>query len=134
MMYDFLKDKGSFMWRIGDMPLLPTKMTLAAISCYFGCVFSYPFAVTIREMVDFWPKERDGRCTWNNNYRKAAVWMWYHEFMNTFYPGFFNNYFWKAFPQLFLTVMIADKFGIFNYQTIDNQIGAGSNSWEDSFA
>jgi hypothetical protein len=38
-------------------------------------VFSYPWAVTIREMVELWPKEKGGVCTWDNNYRKAAVWV-----------------------------------------------------------
>lgn len=35
---------------------------------------AYPFYFT-REMVDLWPKERGGHCTWNNSYRKCAKWM-----------------------------------------------------------
>lgn len=45
------------------------------LSVYFGCVFSYPWAVVIREMVEFWPKDKGGVCTWDGNYRKAAVWV-----------------------------------------------------------
>ena len=68
---------------------------MAGFSSYLACVFSYPWAVTVREMVDFWPKEKGGVCTWDRNYRKAAVWLWYHEFGTNHFPGFFNNYFWK---------------------------------------
>lgn len=86
------------------------------ISTYFACVFSYPWAVTIREMVELWPKEKGGVCTWDNNYRKAAVWvrisilkyksyllknqLWYHEFGTNYFPGFINNYFWRTAPML----------------------------------
>lgn len=37
-------------------------------------VIAYPM-YHIREMVDLWPKERGGHCTWNNNYRACAKWM-----------------------------------------------------------
>jgi len=54
-MYDFLRDKMSFAWRVGDVPFLPCKIFLASLTSWFACVFSYPWAVTIRNMVDFWP-------------------------------------------------------------------------------
>jgi hypothetical protein len=103
------------MWRVGEMPYAPCKAVLLTISAWFASIFSYPFAVTIREMVDFWPKEKGGICTWDNNYRKAAVWLWYHEWGNNGWPGMFNNYFWRNFPWMFASVWIADKMGMFTY-------------------
>ena len=43
--YDFLKDKMSWMQRVGNMPLLPTNMFNATIATYLAAVFTYPFAV-----------------------------------------------------------------------------------------
>jgi len=44
--FDFIKDKGSWMWRVGDTPYWPAKVAFAAFSSYLACVFSYPWAVT----------------------------------------------------------------------------------------
>lgn len=59
----------SFIWRVGEVPYLPVKLFMLTFSSWLACIFSYPWAVTAREMVDFWPKEKGGKCTWNNNYR-----------------------------------------------------------------
>ncbi len=68
---------------------------MISFSTYLALVFSYPWAVTIRQMVDFWPKQKDGKCIFDGNYRKAAVWLWYQDTSNIMFPGFFNNYFWR---------------------------------------
>ena len=128
--YDFLKDKCSWLWRIMDVPYLPSKVFLASFATYMACVFSYPWAVITREAVDFWPKP-NGVCTFNNNYRKAGIWMWYHEFGSNLFPGFFNNYFWRQAPWMMTTLLLADSFGIFSYWSIDTFSGPGTNSWED---
>jgi hypothetical protein len=96
--FDFLKDKLSFMWRVSEIPYFPVKIFMLTFSTYFACIFSYPWAVTIKEMVDLWPKEKGGVCTFDNNYRKAAVWLWYHDWSNTYFPGMFNNYVWRVGP------------------------------------
>ena len=86
------------------MPYLPCKVGIAAVSAYLGCFFTYPWAVVAREMVDLWPKEQGGVCTWQGNYRKAMSWLWCnnafnllilidHEFTTNYYPGFYRNYF-----------------------------------------
>jgi solute carrier family 25 oxoglutarate transporter 11 len=90
--------------------------------------------IKIKLKVDFWPKEAGGRCTFDGNYRKAAVWLWYHEWSNNYFPGFFNNYFWKVAPMWWVTLMVADTFGIFTYWRVDMMSGPGTNSWEDSFS
>lgn len=61
--YDWLKDKFSFTHRVGQVPVLPFKLINAGFSTWLALIFAYPFAVTIREMVDFWPKEKGGVCT-----------------------------------------------------------------------
>lgn len=38
-------------------------MTIAAFSAYMGCLFTFPFAVMSKEMIEYWPKE-NGVCTW----------------------------------------------------------------------
>lgn len=75
--YDYLIDKlGTITFRLSDTwPANLTKFLCASLSTYLACVFSYPFACTIREMVDMWPKEKGGVCTFKGNYRTAAVWV-----------------------------------------------------------
>jgi hypothetical protein len=132
--YDYMKDKASWIWRVGETPYYPTKLCIAGFCSYLACVFSYPWAVVVREMVEFWPKNEKGLCHWDGNYRKAAVWLYYHEFSTNCYPGFFNNYFWRNFPWMLATLMFADNLGIFSYWCVDMYSGAGTNSWEDTFS
>ncbi len=46
--YDWLKDKMSWMHRVGNMPILPTNIFNATIATYLAAVFVYPFAVVSR--------------------------------------------------------------------------------------
>lgn len=131
--YDFLKDKFSWLWRIMDTPYLPSKIFVATISTYLACIFSYPWAVMVREAVDFWPKE-NGVCKFQGNYRKAGVFLWYHDFSSNLFPGLFNNYFWRQAPWMMTTLLMADSLGIFSYWSIDQLSGPGTNSWEDIIA
>lgn len=133
--YDYLKDKfGTVTFRSGDWPYWLTHGMISFISIYFACVFSYPWAVTIREMVDFWPKEKGGVCTFDNNYRKAAIWLWYHDFGSNYFPGFFSNYVWRQAPWMAASLYMADKMGMFTYWSHDPYAGAGNNTWEDVFS
>lgn len=131
--FDFIKDKSSWMWRVGDVPYWPCKVANAAFCSYLACVFSYPFAVTAQHMVDFFPKP-NGVDVFQGNYRKAAVWLWYHENASNYFPGFFRTYFYRQFPWMFSTLYLGDSLGIFSYWQIDIWSGPGTNSWEDSFA
>ena len=45
-----------------------------SLSFGLASALAYPAYYT-REMVDLWPKERGGHCTWNNEYRKCFKWM-----------------------------------------------------------
>jgi hypothetical protein len=70
-------------------------------------------------------------CSFGGNYRKAAVWIWYHEFTGTYFAGFFTKYFWKTAPGMFGTLLLAEKAGLFDQTVVDAFSGAGNNSWED---
>lgn len=130
--YDFLKDKFSFAWRVGEQSREGCLAFVALFSTYMAGIFSYPWMVT-REMVDFWPKKQGTPCSFGGNYRKAAVWIWYHEFTGTYFAGFFTKYFWKTAPGMFITLQLAEKAGLFDQTTVDAFSGAGNNSWEDTF-
>lgn len=95
--FDFLIDKVSVLWRTTNMPVLPLILSCALFGTYLGAVFTYPFAVTAREMVDLWPKKSSE--AFGGNYRKAAVYIWFHQNILIFYPGFFKRYFWHIAPQ-----------------------------------
>jgi len=133
--YDWLKDKlGGVLTRASDYPHALSKSICGFFAVYLACVFSYPWAVTIREMVDLWPKEKGGVCTFQNNYRKAAIWLWYHDFGSNYFPGFISNYFWRQAPWMAASLWIADSLGMFTYWSNDPYAGAGNNTWEDVFS
>lgn len=113
------------------MPVLPLVLFAATFGTYLGAAFTYPFAVSVREMVDLWPKK--GADPFNGNYRKASIYLWFHQSILSFYPGFFKRYFWHIAPQWFFTILLAEKLGFFKYWRIDIFSGAGDNSNEDSF-
>ena len=54
----------NFIIKVGEVPYLPCKIAIAAGSAYLGCFFTYPWYMTAREMVDLWPKDQGGVCTW----------------------------------------------------------------------
>lgn len=129
--YDFLKDKLSFIWRVGQVPYEPVKWFNVLFSTYLACAFSYPWNNVVREMIEFWPKQ-NGQDLFKGNYRKAATWLYYHEWGSNLFPGFFNNYFWRQAPWMMSTLYLADSMGVF-YQQVSNQYtNAGTNAWEDS--
>lgn len=96
--YDWMIDKMSVLWRVASMPVLPCVITSAIFGTYLGAAFAYPFCHTSREMVDIWPK-KDGIDSFGGNYRKASIYIWFHQNILGFYPGFFKNFFWNIAPQ-----------------------------------
>jgi hypothetical protein len=66
--YIFLKNKFFLFWVYNDISYEVCKAIFMSISFGIASFVSYP-AYHTREMVDLWPKERGGFCTWNNNYR-----------------------------------------------------------------
>ena len=72
--YVWLKNKMFFMWIYNGFSYEYCKFLMMVGSWAFAMALSYPCHFA-REMVDLWPKERGGHCTWNNNYRYAITWM-----------------------------------------------------------
>lgn len=71
----------------------------------FGVASSlaYPFYYC-REMVDLWPKERGGHCTWKNSYAENIKWQ--IENMDVLGYNFFTNY-WQWMRRYGFTAFIA---------------------------
>lgn len=72
--YSWLKNKFFFFWVYQDFSYNWCKTINMSISFSLASMMAYPLYFT-REMVDLWPKERGGHCTWNNSYRQCAKWM-----------------------------------------------------------
>lgn len=87
--YSFIKNKYFFLWVYQDFNYNYIKAGNAALSFAIASAFAYPFYFT-REMVDIWPKERGGHCTFNNSYRQAAKFM--IENMDILYFNFMSGY------------------------------------------
>lgn len=66
--YSFLKNKFYFMWVYNEFGYNYCKTLHMGFSFFISSIAAYP-AYFIREMVDVWPKERGGHCTWNNSYK-----------------------------------------------------------------
>jgi len=72
--YIFLKNKFFLFWVYNDISYEVCKAIFMGASFSIASVIAYP-AYHTREMVDLWPKERGGFCTWNNSYRQCFTWM-----------------------------------------------------------
>ena len=72
--YNRMKNWSFFMWLYNDFHYDFIKLMNMSISFSLAVILSYPMYY-VREMVDLWPKERGGHCTWDNEYRKCARWM-----------------------------------------------------------
>jgi len=71
--YSWMKNKSFFMWLYNDFSYNFMKGINMGFSFLLSSIMAYPF-LFVREMVDIWPKERGGHCTWNNNYRQGMKW------------------------------------------------------------
>ena len=72
--YVWLKNKLFFLWLYNGFSYEYIKAGCMLGSWVFAMSISYPCHYA-REMVDLWPKERGGHCTWKNSYRVALTWM-----------------------------------------------------------
>lgn len=111
--YAWLKNKMFFFWVYNDFSYEYCKTIMMTISWFSACFVSYP-CFFAREMVDLWPKERGGHCTWKNNYKVAISWMF--ENTDILFTNFWGNYMTfmakKGVP-IFISFWIADNMGMF---------------------
>lgn len=102
------------------------KFLFMAFSHGVASICAYP-AYMCREMVDLWPKERGGFCTWNNNYRQCAKWMITN--MDTQGYNFMRNFtLWQTKYGIpyFIAIWMADTLGMMSnnnesYNSLESQ-------------
>lgn len=111
--YVWLKNKLFFFWVYHDFPYnyMKTLLMLGSWTVAWGVAYPFHYA---RELVDLWPKERGGHCTWGNSYNNCFRWMM--ENLDILYTNFFANY-WvfmvrKGFP-IFTMMWMLDNVGFF---------------------
>jgi len=111
--YAWLKNKLFFLWVYNDFSYEWIKLLMMTFSWGMGCLASYP-AYFAREMVDLWPKERGGHCTWNNSYYNAIMWAYHNQdlFFTNYFAGYTNYMVKKGIP-VFIAVWMADNIGMF---------------------
>lgn len=102
------------MWLYNDFSYDYIKCWTAGSSFIFSSIIAYPL-IFVREMVDIWPKERGGHCTWNNDYRTCMRWMF--ENMDVQFYNFLSGYWgWvrRYGAQYFIALWMADNLGMFS--------------------
>lgn len=120
--YVWLKNKLFFLYLYHDFSYNYIKFLNMFASWGIAWGAAYPFHYA-RELVDLWPKERGGHCTWNNSYNNCYRWMF--ENIDIVYTNFFVNY-WtymvrKGFP-IFLMMWMLDNNGFFT-NSMDAHLG-----------
>ena len=113
-LYTFIKNKFFFFWVYQDFSYNYIKTLNMLFSFSVASLAAYPFYFT-REMVDLWPKERGGHCTWDNNYRKCAKWMIENmdQMYFNFLPGL-TRWIKRQGAQYFIALWMADNLGMFS--------------------
>lgn len=127
-MYTWLKNKSFFIWVYNDVPYNWVKLYNISIAFGVGSIMGYPF-YRVKDMMDNWPKERGGRCTFEGSYWNAVKWLRlnYENYTTNLMSGYWA-WFRKQGVIFLIAMWIADNFGIFtnnmtDYNTIDNIVG-----------
>lgn len=131
--YSFIKNKFFFLWVYQDFSYDYIKAGNLAISFFAASFLAYPLYF-VREMVDIWPKERGGHCTWNNNYRQCAKWML--ENMDMLYFNYLSGYtrwFKRYGISYIIALWLADNYGMFSncneaHASLESQFPISSES------
>ena len=132
-LYAWAKNKFYFMWTYNDFSYNFVKTAMLGMSFGFASIMAYPAYFT-REMVDIWPKERGGHCTWDNNYRQCYKWM--VENMDMLYYNFLSGY-WRWVRRYgagyLIGLWMADNLGMFSncneaHNSVDVQFANESES------
>jgi hypothetical protein len=113
-LYSWAKNKFHFLWTYQEFGYNYIKWGMMTIAFALSSIMAYPFYFT-REMVDVWPKERGGHCTWNNSYRQCAKFM--IENMELLYYNFLSGY-WSWMRRYgvgyYIGLWLADNYGMFS--------------------
>ena len=110
--YMFLKNKFFLFWTYNDISYNWCKLLFQSGAFCLAAMVAYPAYMT-REMVDMWPKERGGFCTWNNSYRQCFKWMVVNmdlQFYN--YQRGLSRWMYRYGAQYFVGLWVADNMGM----------------------
>lgn len=131
--YGYLKNKLFFLWTYNDFGYNYIKGGMMGVSFAISCMTAYPIYFA-REMVDLWPKERGGHCTWSNNYRSCGKWM--IEYMDQLYFNYMSGV-WRWIGRYgagyFIGLWVADNLGMFTncneaFGSLESQFPISSES------
>ena len=132
-LYNWLKNKLFLFWVYNDFSYEWCKFLFHTFSFGFASAIAYPAYYT-REMVDLWPKERGGFCTWNNSYRQCFKFMVENmelQFYNCLrgYSGWFKRYGLNY----YIALWVADSLGMMSncneaYNSLETQFPIFSES------
>ena len=79
-------------------------------------------------MIDEWPAEKGGHCTFNRSYAKAMQWQFNH--LESVYTNFFQN-FWRDMPRhgfpFLIAAWYADNMGLLNPSC--HELWGGETYW-----
>ena len=110
--YVWLKNKLFMLWVYNDIPYEWCKFLFHNAAFAWGSFLAYP-AYHIREMVDVWPKERGGHCTWNNSYRYCWRWMVQNMELHTHnYMRGYTTWLRRYGVQYYIALWMADSLGM----------------------
>lgn len=126
-LYTWNKNKFFFLWVYNDFNYDYCKAINMGFSFAVASAVGYP-CYYIREMVDIWPKERGGHCTWNNSYRQCMKWC--IENMDLLGYNYLTNYsqWLKRYGFLYIgSLWMADSMGMMS------NVNEGHNSLEVQF-
>ena len=111
--YHFFKTKFFFLHVYHDYNYNYLKAVWLGAAHFLATCIAYPFYFT-REMVDLWPKERGGFCTWNNSYRQCVKWMVTNMDIHFYnYMRGMTTWQYKYGYKYFIMFWMADNLGLF---------------------
>lgn len=118
-LYTWLKNKASFLWLYNDISYDLIKFINMNIAFAIGSCFGYPF-YHLKNMIDYWPKERGGRCTFEGSGYNALKWLRlnYENYSTNLLDGW-----WRWFRTrgiiFYIAMWEADNLGLFTNNLSD---------------
>jgi solute carrier family 25 oxoglutarate transporter 11 len=117
--YTWLKNKCFIFWVYNDINYSWVKFWCLNIAWVFGSVLGYPF-YHLKEMMEVWPKERGGRCTFQGSYWNAAKFLRQnYDVYNTNFYEFYWRWFRTQGLIFYIAIWQADNMGLFTNNMSD---------------
>lgn len=111
ILFDFNFDLFSILFRDMSIPVSMVKIPVTFLVASMSCAAGYPFHVTVRNMIEIYPKQISAGI-FHNNYRKAMWFLWNVELGAQPWAGL-KNYYLKNITWMYLTLYLAESAGFF---------------------